>query len=89
MVEMLKQGVSSPMRVSEMACVLMAPNLGLVDVPVKRTSLFIQEMLTILRTEHGPLLTALDKNPSVDEPAVQELKEIIKKILKNETGGSK
>jgi F-type H+-transporting ATPase subunit alpha len=69
-VELLKQGLNSPMPVEEQVVSVFAGTKGyLDDVPVREVRRFEAELLEFMRSRHGGLLSDMRSNPKADVPA--------------------
>ncbi len=73
LVELLKQGLNSPMSVQEQVIVLYVGTSGLVDdVPVEDVQRYEAELLDWMRSRHGGLLESISSSGEMDETAVAE-----------------
>jgi F-type H+-transporting ATPase subunit alpha len=70
LVELLKQGLNSPMPVEEQVVSIFAGTKGhLDDIPVVDVSRFESELLEWVKARHGAMLAELRTNPKADVPA--------------------
>ncbi|NBR67199.1 MAG: F0F1 ATP synthase subunit alpha [Actinobacteria bacterium] len=70
LVELLKQGLNSPMPVEEQVVSIFAGTKGyLDDIPVADVRRFESELLDYVRSRHGSMLAELRTNPKADVPA--------------------
>ncbi len=70
LVELLKQGLNSPMPVEEQVVSIFAGTKGyLDDIPVADVRRFENELLDYVRSRHGAMLAELRTNPKADVPA--------------------
>ena len=70
LVELLKQGLNSPMPVEEQVVSIFAGTKGyLDDIPVADVRRFESELLEYVRSRHGAMLAELRTNPKADVPA--------------------
>ncbi|MFN5650259.1 MAG: F0F1 ATP synthase subunit alpha, partial [Actinomycetes bacterium] len=70
LVELLKQGLNSPMPVEEQVVSIFAGTKGyLDDIPVADVRRFENELLEYVRSRHGAMLAELRTNPKADVPA--------------------
>ena len=70
LVELLKQGLNSPMPVEEQVVSIFAGTKGyLDDLPVADVRRFESELLEHMRSRHGAMLAELRTNPKADVPA--------------------
>jgi F-type H+-transporting ATPase subunit alpha len=70
LVELLKQGLNSPMPVEEQVVSIFAGTKGhLDDIPVVDVRRFESELLEWVKTRHGAMLAELRTNPKADVPA--------------------
>jgi F-type H+-transporting ATPase subunit alpha len=70
LVELLKQGLNSPMPVEEQVVSLFAGTKGyLDDIPVADVRRFEAELLEYVRARHGAVLAELRTNAKADVPA--------------------
>ena len=70
LVELLKQGLNSPMPVEEQVVSIFAGTKGyLDDIPVADVRRFETELLDYVRSRHGAMLAELRSNPKADVPA--------------------
>jgi F-type H+-transporting ATPase subunit alpha len=77
LVELLKQGLNSPMPVEEQVVSIFAGTKGhLDDIPVVDVRRFESELLEWVKARHGAMLAELRSNPKADVPA--DLGDIIK-----------
>ena len=73
LVELLKQGVNTPMPVEEQVIVLYAGTNGLVDaVPVEDVERYEAELLEWMRSHHAGLLESIRSSGEMDEAGVGE-----------------
>jgi F-type H+-transporting ATPase subunit alpha len=85
--EILKQGQYAPLPVGEQVAILYAGVNGLVDdVPVEKMKEFQDTFLSMLRSQHAPLLETLGKEITADAEA--QLKRLVD-ALKQQKGYSK
>lgn len=76
LVELLKQGLNSPMPVEEQVVSIFAGTKGYLDsIPAPDVQRFEKELLDHVRTRHGAMLAELRTNPKADVPA--DLGEIV------------
>jgi F-type H+-transporting ATPase subunit alpha len=70
LVELLKQGLNSPMPVEEQVVSIFAGTKGyLDDIPVADVRRFESELLEYVRSRHGAMLAELRTNPKADVPS--------------------
>ena len=70
LVELLKQGLNSPMPVEEQVVSIFAGTKGYLDsIPVGDVQRFERELLDYVRARHGAMLAELRTNPKADVPA--------------------
>jgi F-type H+-transporting ATPase subunit alpha len=70
LVELLKQGLNSPMPVEEQVVSIFAGTKGHLDsIPVGDVQRFERELLDHVRARHGAMLAELRTNPKADVPA--------------------
>ena len=70
LVELLKQGLNSPMPVEEQVVSIFAGTKGYLDsIPAPDVQRFESELLEYVRTRHGAMLAELRTNPKADVPA--------------------
>jgi F-type H+-transporting ATPase subunit alpha len=70
LVELLKQGLNSPMPVEEQVIAVFAGTKGyLDDLPVREVRRFEAELLEFMRSRHGGLLSDMRSNAKADVPA--------------------
>ena len=72
LVELLKQGLNSPMPVSEQVVVIYAGTNGYVDgIPVEDVNRYETEMLAYMSTRHSALMEDIRSTGALDEAALQ------------------
>jgi F-type H+-transporting ATPase subunit alpha len=70
LVELLKQGLNSPMPVEEQVVSIFAGTKGYLDsIPATDVSRFETELLKYCRERHGAMLAELRTNPKADVPS--------------------
>jgi F-type H+-transporting ATPase subunit alpha len=70
LVELLKQGLNSPMPVEEQVVSIFAGTKGYLDsIPAPDVQRFESELLEYVRSRHGAMLAELRTNPKADVPA--------------------
>jgi F-type H+/Na+-transporting ATPase subunit alpha len=82
--ELLKQPQFSPLKMEEQVCVIYAGVNGYLDpLPVGRVQAFEEGLLSLLRTEHVPLLEQIRTSKDLSDEVAGKLKAIVEGFAKN------
>jgi F-type H+/Na+-transporting ATPase subunit alpha len=81
--ELMKQPQYSPLQVEEQVCVIFAGVRGyLDDIPTKRVGAFEEELLRLLNSEHGALLSSIRDSKKLSDEDEKKLTEILDVFVK-------
>lgn len=84
--EVMKQKQYQPLSVAEMGVILYAVDKGFMDdVPVNRISIFEQELLSYVHSNHRDFLETVNKTGDYNDEIVKQIETIIKSFKANQS----